>query len=331
MIPIVIVEGPTASGKSALALELAQHLGSGIISADSRQIYRGMDIGTAKATAEEQTRIPHHLIDIVNPDCSYDAGSFARDAGKVIEDYHARGLVPVLCGGTGMYIKTLLEGICELPPIPAEIKEALRERLPSAEDAEARQAELDRMYQELQAVDAEFAGGISNMDTQRIIRGLEVYQATGIPLSEHWRRQSPQQLYKPFRILLNPPRAELYQRINQRMDKMVEAGLLEEIKGLLASSYTWDDPGLNSLGYKEYRGYLEGRQSLEDAVAMAAQGSRNYAKRQVTWYRKVDFDLTFTGFTFNLSVLYTRISEEFASAERKKEYRNDDNSQNCGI
>ena len=309
MIPLVTIQGPTASGKSALAQALAMAFGSGIISADSRQVYQGLDIGTAKPTLEEQRQVPHHLIDIIDIKEVYDAGSFARDAAGPIREYASRGLIPIVCGGTGLYVKALLEGICELPPIPGSIKLSLSARIARATSPDDRIKLLNEMHAELRAIDPEFAARVSVTDPQRIIRGLEVWMATGIPLSEHWRQQQPSETYKTFNILIMPPREQLYKRINLRMAQMLESGLIDEIKSLLEQGYTWSDPGLNSLGYKEFKPYLEGTCSLEDAINLAAQHSRNYAKRQVTWYRKLDFDLTIASNELNMSVLESRIRE----------------------
>jgi len=324
MIPLVTIEGPTASGKSALALQLVNSLGSGIVSADSRQIYRGMDIGTAKPSRQEQKAVRHHLIDIIDPSQSYDAGSFIRDARSVIAQYRAQGLIPVICGGTGLYIRSLLEGICALPPIAAEYKQRLLARLNQASTPEDRQRLLQEMHNELYRVDPEFAAQVSSRDSQRIIRGLEVFEATGLPLSQHWRLQkgpdtslrdnSPAESYKAFRILISPPREQLYERINLRMEQMLHDGLLEEIKGLLERGYDWHSPGLNSLGYKEFKPYFENAATLEQAQAMAAQHSRNYAKRQITWYRKVDFDLASATNELSMSVLVSRIEASLLSS-----------------
>lgn len=312
MTPLITIEGATASGKSTLAMNLAHSLGSGIISADSRQIYIGMDIGTAKPTRQDQEQVTHHLIDIVKPSQSFDAGSFARLAAELITQYHAKGLIPIVCGGTGLYIKALLEGVCELPPISTAIKQDLRANLEAAgSDPQTRAAVLNQMYMRLQEVDEDFASKISANDPQRIIRGLEVYLGTGTPLSEHWRRQDKSNRFRVFRILIQPPRELLYAKINLRLEQMIDQGLTDEIRGLLEQGYNWDDPGLNSLGYKEFKEYFQGRQSLEEALGLAAQYSRNYAKRQMTWYRKIDFDLTTDSPELIISVLNARIRTAF--------------------
>jgi tRNA dimethylallyltransferase len=309
---IVVIEGPTASGKSSLAMALAQSLGSCIISADSRQVYKGMDIGTAKPSREDQARVKHHLIDIIEPNQRFSAGDFVKRASAIIAE--EREAIPIVCGGTGLFIKSLLEGICELPPIDRSIKAGLREYLNEVKgNPESYRQRLDLLYAELSEVDPVFAAKVSRNDPQRIIRGLEVFRGTGIPLSTHWQNQNQERAYNSFRILINPPRASLYARINTRFEQMVAAGLLDEISGLLKRGYTFDDPGLNSLGYKEFRPYFEGKSSLEECVKLAAQRSRNYAKRQVTWYRNCEFDLTMDVVPFNISVIEAKI-QEFVSA-----------------
>jgi len=283
MIPVITIEGATASGKSALAIVLAEALNTEIISADSRQVYRYLDIGTAKVTKEEQKRVKHHLIDIINPDETYNAGAFVKDASIIIEKLHSEGKIPVICGGTGLYIKALLKGLFSLPPLPQEIRQNLKQRL--------KEEGLAALYAELKSLDPLFAEKISENDTQRILRGLEVAIGTGIPLSEHWQKQKSSCKYNAFRILIDIPRPELYQRINQRIEKMLAQGLLAEIENLFALGYDENSPGLNCLGYKEFLPYFKKEAGLEECILLAAQHQRNYAKRQVTWYRKGNFDL----------------------------------------
>jgi tRNA dimethylallyltransferase len=283
MIPVITIEGATASGKSALAIVLAEALNTEIISADSRQVYRYLDIGTAKVTKEEQKRVKHHLIDIINPDETYNAGAFVKDASLIIEKLHSEGKIPVICGGTGLYIKALLKGLFSLPPLPQEIRQNLKQHL--------KEEGLAALYAELKSLDPLFAEKISENDTQRILRGLEVAIGTGIPLSEHWQKQKSSCKYNAFRILIDIPRPELYQRINQRIEKMLAQGLLAEIENLFALGYDENSPGLNCLGYKEFLPYFKKEAGLEECILLAAQHQRNYAKRQVTWYRKGNFDL----------------------------------------
>lgn len=283
MIPVITIEGATASGKSALAIVLAEALNTEIISADSRQVYRYLDIGTAKVTKEEQKRVKHHLINIINPDETYNAGAFVKDASLIIEKLHSEGKIPVICGGTGLYIKALLKGLFFLPPLPQEIRQNLKQRL--------KEEGLAALYTDLKSLDPLFAEKISENDSQRILRGLEVAIGTGIPLSEHWQKQKSSCKYNAFRILIDIPRPELYQRINQRIEKMLAQGLLAEIENLFALGYDENSPGLNCLGYKEFLPYFKKEAGLEECILLAAQHQRNYAKRQVTWYRKGNFDL----------------------------------------
>ncbi len=282
MIPLVTIEGPTASGKTSLALRLAREMGSEIISADSRQVYRHMDIGTAKPRPAELEAVPHHLIDIIDPDESYNAGRFCDDAGRIITTLGDK--LPIVCGGTGMYVSALLNGIFPQIEIPSGIRQELKMRI--------KREGLEVLYEELQDADPDFAARISCRDRQRICRGLEVWQATGIPISEHWRKQSPKQKYTSFRILIDPPRQILYEKINKRTTDMLNQGLIAEITRLLEMGYDESSPGLNSLGYKEYIPYLKEKMPLEKCADLAAQHTRNYAKRQCTWYRKHKFDLT---------------------------------------
>ena len=253
MIPVITIEGATASGKSALAIALAEALNTEIISADSRQVYRFMDIGTAKVTKEEQKRIKHHLIDIINPSENYNAGAFLKDASIIIEKLHSEGKIPVICGGTGLYVKALLKGLFTLPPLPEKIRHSLKQRL--------KNEGIAVLYAELLKLDPLFANKISENDTQRILRGLEVVMGTGIPLSDHWQKQKLSCKYNAFRILIDIPRPELYKRINLRMEKMLDQGLLDEIENLFALGYTENSPGLNCLGYKEFLPYLQKKQN----------------------------------------------------------------------
>ncbi|HPM05016.1 MAG TPA: tRNA (adenosine(37)-N6)-dimethylallyltransferase MiaA [Candidatus Cloacimonas sp.] len=310
MINVITIEGPTASGKSALALALAENLGSQIISADSRQVYRYLNIGTAKPNLEEQRRVRHHLIDIIDPSQSYNAGAFTKDARIIIENLNQKGIVPIVCGGTGLYIRALLQGLFELPEQDPALREYLQNRLKTEG--------LNSLFAELQQLDPDFAMKISPNDPQRILRGLEVALGTGIPLSEHWRRQNRATRLTAFRILIDPLRAWLYKRIDQRMRLMIENGLLDEITELLKMGYDFHSPGLNSLGYKEFIPAFENRASLQDCTDLAAQHHRNYSKRQVTWYRKCSFDLTLDSSAITISEMIRRFEVEYSEAKKCK-------------
>ncbi len=284
MIPLVTLEGPTASGKSELAVRLAVELGTEIISADSRQVYRYLDIGTAKPLPEQQRAVKHHLISIIDPSESYNAGRFRVDAATITHRLHAEGKAPVVCGGTGLYVDALLHGLFPQVMIDSELRQHLHNRLQSEG--------LAALYKELETVDPAFAARISSNDRQRTLRGLEVFQATGITISEHWLRQEQESCYTAFRILIDPPRGKLYERINLRVIRMLEEGLLQEIRNVFAQGFAVSAPGLNSVGYKEFLPHLLEGASLRDCAALAAQHTRNYAKRQCTWYRKHKFNLT---------------------------------------
>jgi tRNA dimethylallyltransferase len=282
MIPIVTIEGTTASGKSRLAMELARRLNTEIISADSRQIYRFMDIGTAKPNAEEQATIPHHLIDIVYPNERYNAGDFAEDAEEIAEKLIAEEKLPLVVGGTGFYIKSLLQGLFKSPDVPESIRQKLQDDLVNKG--------LDSLYTYLESVDPEAALNIYAQDRQRILRALEVFEHTGKPISHHWKEQQLEPKFKAFRILLSDDRELIYQRINTRFDRMIEEGLLIEIEELLQRGYTPEDYGLTAVGYKEFMPYFYENKSLEECIEQAKQNSRKYAKRQITWYRKYSFN-----------------------------------------
>ena len=274
---ILVITGPTASGKTAVGIELAQRLNGEIISADARQIYRFMDIGTAKPTAEERVAARHHLIDFVNPDKGYSAGQFAEDASAVIGDILRRGKVPIVVGGAGLYIRALFDGFSPMPKIPIEIRARLQE--------EGRDC-LPKLYKRLCEVDPEWAAKIHPTDTQRILRGLEVYEASGKPLSEHQKvTPTPPIRHKASYFGLHWDRETLYDRINARACLMLENGLIEETASLRDRGYTPDLNALNAFGYREIFQYLNGKTTLDRALADLQQSTRRYAKRQMTFFR----------------------------------------------
>lgn len=275
---ILVIVGPTASGKTAVGIELAQRLNGEIVSADARQIYRFMDIGTAKPTAEERAAVHHHLIDFVNPDEDYSAGQFAEDASAVIGDIIRRGKVPIVVGGAGLYIRALFDGFSPMPKIPIEVRARLKE--------EGRDC-LPKLYERLCEVDPEWAEKIQATDTQRILRGLEVYEASGKPLSEHQKvPPTPPILHKAYYFGLCWEREVLYDRIDARACLMFENGLIKEAKSLRDRGYSSDLNALNAFGYREIFQYLDGETTLDRALADLQQGTRRYAKRQMTFFRK---------------------------------------------
>lgn len=278
------IVGPTASGKSALAEALAVRLGGEIVSCDSMQIYRGMDIGTAKPTEGDRAKVPYHLIDVVEPDAPFSAVDYAAAAEAAIADILSRGRVPILCGGTGLYLDVLLRGMPESP----EGDPALREEL-------AREAALHGntyLHEQLAAVDPVSAAATHPGNLRRVIRALEIFRATGIPKSE-WDRRSREMptRYRAAVIgLVFKNRELLYRRIEQRVDRMLEEGLLEETKRLLAAGvFKASKTAAAAIGYKELLPYLAGECTLEAAVEQLKIATRRYAKRQITWFSAKDY------------------------------------------
>lgn len=275
--PIVpVIVGPTAAGKSALALRLAQRCGGEIVSADSRQVYRYLDIGTAKPTPEERTLVPHHLIDVRFPDEYYSAGEYARDASARIAEVLGRGHLPIVVGGSGFYIRALTDGLFGPNIRDPELRERLRQ--------EARKDGLGPLWRRLCEVDPQAAERLHPNDAQRIIRALEVYECTGIPLSEHQRRHRPETPFSWCFIGLRWARAELYARIDRRVDQMMTQGFEEEVRRLEQMGYGPELNSLQTVGYKEMFALLHGELQRDEAVALIKQHTRNYAKRQLTWF-----------------------------------------------
>ena len=273
--PLIVIAGPTASGKSALALHLAEALGGELVSCDSVAIYRGLDIGSAKSSHAERTRISHHALDLLTPDQPANAGDYARSARAALVNTRQRGSVPIVAGGTGLYLRALLHGLAPAPPRD----EDLRKRLHSI-------AGRRSLYTLLQRFDPVIATKVHANDTPKLIRSLEVMLLARKPQTEQWAQgREALKGFKVVEIGLNPPRAALYARINQRAAAMFSAGLLEETAAVVRT-YGRDAPALRSLGYAQALAVLEGRQSLAEAVAEAQQGHRNYAKRQLTWFRR---------------------------------------------
>ena len=277
--PLIAIVGPTAVGKTALSLRLAEALGGEIVSADSRQVYRGMDTGTAKATPEEQSRVPHHLIDVVDPDEALSLAQFQEMAYAAIEDILARGSIPFLVGGTGQYVMAVIEG-WQIPRVAPD--EALRRDLYLQAEKEGRHA----LHARLQALDPVAARQIDARNLRRVVRALEVCLVTGRPISEQRGKSPP-----PYRILmigLEMPRAELYQRIDDRVDRMVEAGLEEEVRGLVVAGYGFDLPAMSGVGYGQYAPYLEGQTPLPDVVREIKRATRRFVRHQDNWFRRDD-------------------------------------------
>jgi tRNA dimethylallyltransferase len=277
-LPIILLAGPTAVGKTALSLELAHCLNTEIVNADSMQIYRYMDIGTAKPTPEERALAPHHLLDIVDPDEPFDAARYLDLAKPVVDALHAKGKIPLVVGGTGLYMKILTRGICPAAPGDPAVREQLQ--------AEEERRGLAAMHAELVNSDPRLGARIHPNDRQRILRALEVFRITGIPLSQ-WQEQHrfEQTVYPGIKVFLYRDRRELYQRIDERVLQMMDVGFLEEVQGLMAKGYGPELKPMQSLGYKQIVRHLLGKCTHVEAVQEIQRETRRYAKRQMTWFR----------------------------------------------
>jgi len=277
---ILVLAGPTASGKTALGVALAKELNGEIISADSMQIYRYMNIGTAKVTAQEMQGVPHYLVDYVSPDEDFSVAKFKAAALEAIEKILSRGKLPIIVGGTGLYINSLT--------LPWDFQkndgsEAIRNRL----EAEAQTAGKEALYERLKSVDPVSAQMIHANNIKRVIRALEIFEINGKPKSYFDEKTKQQEVPYDYLLLgLKWPREVLYDRINRRIDKMVESGLIEETQMLIDRGYDWNLTALKAIGYKELRPYLQGEMSLEESLILLKRDSRHYAKRQMTWFRK---------------------------------------------
>ena len=280
MNPIICIAGPTASGKTALAVALAKELDGEVVSCDSMQVYKRMDIGTAKPTMEEMQGIPHHMIDVAEPEEDFSVSRYCCMAAPIVDDIVARGKTAIIAGGTGLYMDSLIRGNA-FAPFPAT---GVREKLEAQADAEG----MESMLEWLRAVDPDSAARLHLSDRKRIIRALEVYLETGETITAHNRRtQTLPPRYAPLWLGVDfAERAELYRSIEQRVDRMLELGLVEEIKDLLASGVPETTTSMQAIGYKEFVSALDCRCTIEEATADVKQASRHYAKRQLTWFRR---------------------------------------------
>ncbi|MGN9164103.1 tRNA (adenosine(37)-N6)-dimethylallyltransferase MiaA [Tissierellaceae bacterium HCP3S3_D8] len=277
---LLIITGPTAVGKTALSVDLASKLDGEIISADSMQIYKYMDIGTAKVTDDEMKGIPHHLIDIVYPDEEYTVSNYQRDATRLIGELNRKNKLPIVVGGTGLYINSL---VYKLNFVKVAPNEEIRQRYETL----AEEYGNEYIHNILSEVDIESSKKIHIRDRKRIIRALEIFELTGKTMSEYnkdFRREVED--YRLSMICLNMDRSKLYERINRRVDIMIEQGLIDEVQEILNLGYDKNLVSLQGIGYKEIIDYLENRSTLEEAINRIKQGSRNYAKRQLTWFRR---------------------------------------------
>jgi tRNA dimethylallyltransferase len=276
--PIILLAGPTAAGKTQLAIDLALHLDTEIINCDSMQVYRHMEIGTAKPTREERALVAHHLLDVADPDEPFDAARYAELARPVVESLQSRGKVPLVVGGTGLYMKILTRGICAGAPSDPAIREQLQQEL--------EEHGLPGLFEELCQVDPEAGRRLHPHDRQRILRALEVHRLTGSPLSR-WQSQHRFQstIYRSIKIFLYRERNVLYERINRRVQQMLDQGLVEEVRGLLKKGYGPELRPMQAVGYKQMAAYLRGGCPLAAAISEMERATRQYAKRQLTWFK----------------------------------------------
>jgi tRNA dimethylallyltransferase len=278
IISLLAIVGPTAVGKTALGVALAQHLGGEIVSADSRQVYRAMNIGTAKPTAAERAAAPHHLIDVVDPDDSFSLATYQDLASAAIAAIAERGRLPLVVGGTGQYLAALLQG-WQLPRVAPD--PVLRARL----EQEAAEQGSAALHARLALVDPAAAATIQPTNVRRVVRALEVYELTGEPISAQRSVQAPPFATSTIWLTLPPP--TLYARIDARVDAMMGAGLLDEVRGLVARGYGWELPAMSSLGYREFQPYLAGEQSLDEAVQRLKFNTHAFARRQKAWFARL--------------------------------------------
>lgn len=288
---LVVVLGPTASGKTALSLALAQQFQGEIVSCDSVAVYREFEIGTAKPTREERARVPHHLIDVVSPSELFTAGDYSRLAREAVVAIHSRNHLPIVVGGTGLYLRAMLEGLFAGPPRSEELRLRLRERV--------HEKDPEYLHRLLHRLDPTAAAAIHPNDVSKIVRAVEICLSSRARMTDLWRKgRDPLAGFRILRVGLNPERDALYQRINMRARQMFEQGLIEETRDLIARYGAAARP-LESLGYKQAAQYLRGEVGLDEAVAMAQQAHRNYAKRQMTWFRREPDVRWFAGFGDN--------------------------------
>jgi tRNA dimethylallyltransferase len=278
---LLIILGPTCTGKSATAIIVAKAFDGEIINCDSMQVYRGFDIGTDKLLSEQQENIPHHLLDIFDPSRQFTAADFVRLACQACTAIASRGRLPIISGGTGLYLKALMNGLFPEGKRNTRIRREL--------ENEAEERGLQQLAKELEVIDPDYLTKIGPRDKIRIIRALEVYRATGKPISEHFAHTNSQiQDFHLVRIGLELERVVLYKKIEDRVDRMFERGLVQEVKSLLERGIRENSPPFRALGYKHVLMFLRGETSLEEAIELTKKDTRHYAKRQITWFRKME-------------------------------------------
>jgi tRNA dimethylallyltransferase len=279
---VIVIVGPTCSGKTNLSLKLSQIFPAEIISADSRQFYKLLNIGTAKPSGEQLQKVKHHLIDFLDPSETYDVSRYEKEAEKIIDQIHKKNKTPIVVGGSGLYIKALIDGIFENADKDEEYRNELLQK--------RKEFGNEYLYEELKNVDEVSAAKMLPQNWKRVMRALEVFHTTGEPIWKHHQKQSSKKekkyLFKQFGLNWN--RETLYKNINRRVDEMIEKGLVEEVKSILEKGYDKFLNSLNTVGYKEIIQYLEGEILLERAIELIKRNTRRYAKRQITWFRKDD-------------------------------------------
>lgn len=277
---VVIIGGPTASGKSSMALYLAQRYPFEIVNFDSLQVYRYMNVGTAKPSPAIRGCCPHHLYDIRNPDEDFSVAQYVGEASKIVREIHGRGKIPLFVGGTGLYIRSYLLGLDNIPS-SVSIRNDLLKR--------AEREGLFNLYRELEDRDPEFAGGISPNDRIRVIRALEVMMITGTPFSSQRKKwKEREKVYDDLFLIISPERGVLYERINRRVDSMIAEGFVDEVKKLLEMGYSPNLRPMRSLGYRHIIAYLKGEEDLVRTIENIKRDTRQYAKRQITWFKRED-------------------------------------------
>ncbi len=292
--PIVVIMGPTASGKTTLAVEICKRINGEVVTADSMQVYKKMNIGTAKPDEEEMQGIKHYMIDIIEPTISYSLASYVKDAADAIESVYQKGKIPVLSGGTGLYIDTLVNGV-ELSEVTTD--EEYRASLYNI----ANEQGYDAVHKLLQQIDLKSAQAIHPNNLKRVIRALEFYKTTGIKQSEHIEKNAKSSIYDAIKFCLFPQREILYEKINKRVDIMLKKGLVDEVEALLADGVDSNCTSMQGIGYKEIALYLEKKISLDEAVEMIKMGTRRYAKRQITWFKR-ETETNFVDNSFEINI-----------------------------
>ncbi len=278
-IPLLVITGPTAAGKTELGIKLAEMISGEIVSADSRQVYRFMDIGTAKPSMDERRKIPHHMIDVVSPDEEFTVADYVKGAGKAIIEISNKGKMPVMVGGTGLYVRAVVDGIFDGPGSDTEIRRQLEE--------EAKKKGVSYLHERLGKIDPDASLRIHPNDRRRIIRALEIYEITGYPISRLQKDgRKRKQEYSPKMFGINRSREELYRRIDERVENIFRTGFVEEVKMLMNMGYGENLISMEALGYREVIRFLNGKMDLEKTKSKIKKDTRNYAKRQLTWFRK---------------------------------------------